>query len=114
MAGTQARSSEITLNKGTRKLEINWPTCAKLSNPATDVPCMNTEYVNSKILSSLGTEFIKSYQSCNSTPTNLIRHIQDSMPSKVCQMFSWWMKNGPHFINIRETVTNAVPLHSVN
>ena len=34
--------------------------------------------------------------------------------SKVCQMLSWQTKNQPHFINIRDTVTNMVLLHSVH
>ncbi len=32
---------------------------------------------------------------------------------KVCQMLSWRTKNSSHFINIWDTVTNLVPLHSV-
>ncbi len=33
---------------------------------------------------------------------------------KACQMISWRMKNGPHFIIIRDTVTNVVALHSLH
>ncbi len=36
------------------------------------------------------------------------------MPPKVCQMLFWQTKNGPHFTNIWDTVTNVVPLHSVH
>ncbi len=32
----------------------------------------------------------------------------------VCQMLSWRTKEWPHFINIWDTVTNVVPLHSVH
>ncbi len=32
----------------------------------------------------------------------------------VCQMLSWRTKNWPHFINISDTVTNVIPLHSVH
>ncbi len=31
-----------------------------------------------------------------------------------CQMLSWRTKNGPHFNNIWDTVTNVVPLYSVH
>ncbi len=34
--------------------------------------------------------------------------------SIVCQMLSWQTKNSSHFINIWDTVTNVVPLHSVH
>ncbi len=34
--------------------------------------------------------------------------------SKVCQMLSWRTKNSLHSINIWDTVTNVVPLHSVD
>ncbi len=33
---------------------------------------------------------------------------------EVCQMLSWRTKNGPHFINFLDTVTNVVPLCSVH
>ncbi len=34
--------------------------------------------------------------------------------SILCQVLSWQTKNSLYFINIRDTVTNMVPLHSVD
>ena len=43
----------------------------------------------------------------------LRRHQWQSSEGKVRQMLSWRMKNGPHFINIWDIVTNVVPSYSL-
>ncbi len=50
---------------------------------------------------------------CTSTSSHISYSHHDQMHI-VCQMLFWRTKNWPHFINICDTVTTLVPLHSVH
>ena len=47
------------------------------------------------------------------TPTTLKSWVWGKQKAYFNQMVSWWTKHWPHPINIRDTVTNVVPLCSI-
>ncbi len=99
---------------------VNWTTphlrCSSGIKCKSNHPCTNGNTCTQKMPQIPAEEFMMMMLT---TMTTIMDNHDDNNNAahddfcKVCQMLSWRTKNWPHFINIRDTFTNVVPLHSV-